>query len=301
MNPKDRAGAAKPNLSVLPLAPLIETIAALYEGRRKYGPFNWRGEEISETIYADAAIRHLMQFIAGEDLDPDSGVSHVTKAIAGLLVLRDAQLHGCSLDDRLVDQNLGIKEAMALLAGVVEKYPEQAESNLPPRACEAVEPETTAFTADNVGEAVYGHNTDGELLRGEIADWDWKCKYGLNMKVEFGAMYDWYSPDGHVDPNGGTGLPEIVERRAYEPAIEKWSDTPAGDGSYLITPDDIGKRVGLADGSFTTIDDVSPGNGLTFPVRYKAGVLEQSRIDAKTDGSTGRVDSQYAIVRVYHA
>lgn len=133
MNPKDRAGAKKPNLSVLPFAPLLKVIPALYEGRRKYGPWNWRAEEVSETIYADAAIRHIMQWISGEDIDPDSGVHHFDKAIAGLLVVRDAQLHGCSIDDRFVNQNLDIESVMESLAGVNERYPEPVPSALPPR------------------------------------------------------------------------------------------------------------------------------------------------------------------------
>jgi len=127
MNPKDRAGAAKPNLSILPFAPLYEVIPAIYEGRRKYGYWNWRSEEISETIYADAAIRHLMQFISGEDVDADSGIHHISKAIAGLLVVRDAMLHGTSFDDRCVEQNLNIPEIMKKLAEVEAKYPDPVE------------------------------------------------------------------------------------------------------------------------------------------------------------------------------
>jgi hypothetical protein len=65
-----------------------------------------------------------MQWIAGEDVDPDSGVHHVSKAIAGLLVVRDAMLHGTSIDDRRVDQNLNIPEIMEKLAEVERKYPE---------------------------------------------------------------------------------------------------------------------------------------------------------------------------------
>lgn len=130
MNPKDRAGAAKPNLSILPFAPLYEAIPAIYEGRRKYGYWNWRGEQISETIYADAAIRHLMQFISGEDVDQDSGVHHISKAIAGLLVVRDAMLHGTSIDDRSIEQNLNIPGIMEKLADIDSKYPDPVDAEI---------------------------------------------------------------------------------------------------------------------------------------------------------------------------
>jgi hypothetical protein len=45
-------------------------------------------------------MRHLMAWWEGEDLDADSGVSHITKAIASLVVFRDAMLQGKVEDDR---------------------------------------------------------------------------------------------------------------------------------------------------------------------------------------------------------
>ena len=122
MNPKDLVGQTKPNLSILPFAPLLEVCGALTEGAIKYGPENWRDENVSETIYADAAIRHLMQFLSGEDVDADSGISHVSKAIAGLLILRDAQIHGCSDDNRGHKQNLNIPGVMKQIASVRERH-----------------------------------------------------------------------------------------------------------------------------------------------------------------------------------
>lgn len=233
MNPKDKMGAKKPNLSVLPFAPLLEVVPALYEGRRKYGPWNWRAEKVSETIYADAAIRHLMQFIAGEDIDPESGVHHIAKAIAGLLVVRDAQLHGCSIDDRMVDQNLNIPRIMEQLAGVNERYPNPVESALPPRGLEApcddcedeekvaeylglVDEDDYEFGPDDVGTRVVGD--DGRI--GVIVAWEDSCPFGLNVKVQFGEDdpfdYNWYTPDGDLDEaalfNDADGHPDYVTR-----------------------------------------------------------------------------------------
>jgi hypothetical protein len=45
-------------------------------------------------------MRHLTSWWEGENVDPDSGLSHVTKAIATLTVLRDAMLTGKYSDDR---------------------------------------------------------------------------------------------------------------------------------------------------------------------------------------------------------
>lgn len=129
VNPKDRAGLAKPNLSRIPFAPLMEVICSLEEGARKYGPWNWRSECINEQVYADAAIRHLMQWLAGEDIDPDSGINHISKAIAGLIILRDAQMHNCSVDTRVHQSDLKIDEAKAMIADIHARYPQRETPN----------------------------------------------------------------------------------------------------------------------------------------------------------------------------
>lgn len=210
MNPKDIQGSAKPNLSVLPLAPLLEVIAALTEGRRKYGPWNWRAEEVSETIYADAAIRHLMQFIAGEDVDPDSGVHHISKAIAGLLVVRDAQLHGCSVDDRYVNQNLNIDAIKKQILDVVEKYPDPVESDLPPRVTDQdrLDLKTTTWSRTVAGGGSYVIKPEDVgktvLLRsgieGKITKYEPEFTYEVHVEYEYESgesEQDEFTREGH--------------------------------------------------------------------------------------------------------
>lgn len=99
-NPKDSVGVAKVSLSVLPAQVLMEMALALYEGDRKYGRSNYRVAGVRSSIYYDAAMRHLMAWWEGQDIDPESGLSHVIKAIAGLSVLRDAMLNDMCTDDR---------------------------------------------------------------------------------------------------------------------------------------------------------------------------------------------------------
>ena len=70
------------------------------EGANKYGPYNWRDVEIQFSDYFDSTMRHMNEWYEGEDIDPDSGVSHISKAITGLIVLRDAMLEGSAIDDR---------------------------------------------------------------------------------------------------------------------------------------------------------------------------------------------------------
>jgi hypothetical protein len=72
----------------------------MLEGAAKYGRHNYRVAGVRASVYYDAALRHLMAWWEGEDLDPDSGLSHVTKAITSLVVLRDAMIQGQCTDDR---------------------------------------------------------------------------------------------------------------------------------------------------------------------------------------------------------
>jgi hypothetical protein len=100
LNPKDRVGQMKPSLSVLSMPVLYEVGNAVGEGSRKYGAFNVRVVPVRASIYFDATMRHLAAWWEGQDIDPDSGIHHVSKAIASLFVLRDAMMHGKVTDDR---------------------------------------------------------------------------------------------------------------------------------------------------------------------------------------------------------
>lgn len=121
-NPKDIVGSLKWSLSVVPMTVIIETALAMLEGALKYGRHNYRGAPVKASIYYDAAHRHIISWWEGEDTDPDSELSHITKAIASLVVLRDAMIQETWIDDRpprtrgisafLVDMN---KRAKALI------------------------------------------------------------------------------------------------------------------------------------------------------------------------------------------
>ncbi|MBT8169865.1 dATP/dGTP diphosphohydrolase domain-containing protein [Falsiruegeria litorea] len=99
-DPKQAVGMAKVPFQALPFAVLAELAVAHGEGALKYGRHNWRSGEVVASTYYAAALRHLFAWIEGEDIDPDSGLSHLTKAMASLGVLRDAQIQGRAIDDR---------------------------------------------------------------------------------------------------------------------------------------------------------------------------------------------------------
>ena len=99
-NPKNTIGVRKAPVSTLPAGVLFEVGTALLEGATKYGRHNYRVHGVRASVYYDASVGHLMDWWEGEDIDPDSGLSHVTKAIASLMVLRDTMLQGKLTDDR---------------------------------------------------------------------------------------------------------------------------------------------------------------------------------------------------------
>jgi hypothetical protein len=98
--PKSQAGMKKAPMSSASEAVFAEVGVAMLEGNLKYSYRNARIDGASASVYYDATMRHLMRWFSGENIDPDSGLSHLTKAISSLVVLRDAEIHGKMVDDR---------------------------------------------------------------------------------------------------------------------------------------------------------------------------------------------------------
>jgi len=124
-NPKDSVGIKKVPVSTLPWGPILEAGLAMMEGARKYGRHNYRVAGVRASVYFDAVVgRHLVPWYEGTDIDPDSGLNHVTKAIAGLLVLRDSMLSGNWIDDRPPRNLVDLKALNEKAAEIVERYPD---------------------------------------------------------------------------------------------------------------------------------------------------------------------------------
>jgi hypothetical protein len=127
-NPKDAVGTKKVPFSVLPWKVIAEVALALLEGARKYGRHNWRVAGVRASVYVDASMRHLTDFWEGTDVDPDSGLNHITKAIAGLVVLRDSMMMGNWKDDRPPKIQEGwVQDLNKKAAEIIEKYPNALE------------------------------------------------------------------------------------------------------------------------------------------------------------------------------
>jgi hypothetical protein len=92
----------KPPLSLLDPYALTEVAKVLAFGAEKYDKHNWR-RGISYSRLIDAALRHLMDFNSGEDLDPESKLSHIAHASCCLMFLLWMVQNRSDLDDRYDD------------------------------------------------------------------------------------------------------------------------------------------------------------------------------------------------------
>jgi len=128
-NPKDAVGSKKARwFSYLPLRVLVGVGIAMLEGALKYGRHNYRVAGIRGSVYVDAVVcGHLVPWMEGEDIDPDSGRHHIDKALASLMVLRDGMLEGNWTDDRppsAKDFGEFMAQAHKDTEALLAKYPE---------------------------------------------------------------------------------------------------------------------------------------------------------------------------------
>lgn len=137
-NPKDSVGIKKVPFSTIPAQVMAEVGLAMLEGALKYGRHNYRSVGVRSSVYYDAVLRHLTQWWEGDDIDSDSGLSHIVKAIACLVVLRDSMLFGNLTDDRPPSYQHGsasvdggwIGSLNKKAAALIEKYPNPKEAHI---------------------------------------------------------------------------------------------------------------------------------------------------------------------------
>ena len=93
--------SGKPRMDLLPVKPLKQVAEILTYGADKYGPDNWReGKPIAHSRHYAGIQRHLMAYWSGEDLDPETGKSHLAHAACGILFFLELSQSHPELDDR---------------------------------------------------------------------------------------------------------------------------------------------------------------------------------------------------------
>lgn len=90
----------KPRLDLVPPGPIVDIAQVFTFGATKYRDRNWELGFKYGRIYA-AIQRHLLAWWDGEDIDPETGLSHLAHAGCDMLMLLEFTLHsGVGVDDR---------------------------------------------------------------------------------------------------------------------------------------------------------------------------------------------------------
>lgn len=99
----DRYNGGKLKWGLVDFNSLKPLVQALEYGATKYTPYNWqKGLSYVETL--ESILRHVHALIQGEDIDPESGVSHIGHVQANAMFLRYMMVNRRDLDDRHKEQ-----------------------------------------------------------------------------------------------------------------------------------------------------------------------------------------------------
>lgn len=128
-NPKDILGGRKSPVSCVPAIATHLTGLALLSGALKYGRHNWRTTPVVASIYYDAAMRHLAAWWEGQETDPESGLPHLSHALASLAILVDADSVKKLRDDRPPKGNLPMELFNAKAKDMIDNCKEPKAPN----------------------------------------------------------------------------------------------------------------------------------------------------------------------------
>jgi len=78
---------------LIPPLALKETAKVLTLGAVKYDKNNWQKVPNAQSRYYDALQRHLWDWFAGEQLDPETGINHLAHAACNILFLLERDIH----------------------------------------------------------------------------------------------------------------------------------------------------------------------------------------------------------------
>jgi hypothetical protein len=88
--PAFKDDAAKPDMTLITYHMVAPAAKILKFGEKKYGRLNYRNPNPGfENRLVAATLRHLLQHTSGEELDTESGETHLSHALASLMLVFD--------------------------------------------------------------------------------------------------------------------------------------------------------------------------------------------------------------------
>lgn len=97
--PGTKYDQGKPPLALLSKIALLEVGRVLAHGAEKYAADNWRGG-LGHRRLISAALRHILAWNEGEDLDEETGLSHLAHAMCCLMFAIEEHALRPEYDDR---------------------------------------------------------------------------------------------------------------------------------------------------------------------------------------------------------
>ena len=94
-----RYNTGKPRIDLVPPSAIIALAEVMTVGALKYELHNWR-KGMNHSICYAAAMRHLLKYQGGEDIDAESGKPHLWHVLTNIAFLIEYQETCPELDDR---------------------------------------------------------------------------------------------------------------------------------------------------------------------------------------------------------
>lgn len=99
-----RYNTGKSQWSLVDFESLKDMVEVLEFGANKYEAHNWKKGHYT-TKLCESLMRHLFAFLGGEDVDPESGCSHIGHIQCNAMFLAHSMKHHSHLDDRYKENN----------------------------------------------------------------------------------------------------------------------------------------------------------------------------------------------------
>lgn len=90
----------KPKLSLVPKSAIWGAAEALTYGMQKHGKYSFKENGFPYTDLADKVLRHMTEWLDGNDFDKETGFHQLHHAIADLAILIDVVHNNPQQDDR---------------------------------------------------------------------------------------------------------------------------------------------------------------------------------------------------------
>ena len=89
----------KPKMNLLPPKAIVEISKVLTFGAAKYDAENWRKLDDLQNRYTAGALRHIFAHMDGEELDPETNLSHLAHAMCCLLFKLEIELENAQIKE----------------------------------------------------------------------------------------------------------------------------------------------------------------------------------------------------------